>query len=81
MVLAVLLLVPSVVWAGRQVADGGPRLSADLPVQHVVEPGETLTAIARQYGLTLEALMARGGNQARFPEPNSIRPGQKVDLK
>ncbi|MCL6449979.1 MAG: M23 family metallopeptidase [Acetobacteraceae bacterium] len=42
--------------------------------QHVVQPGETLWAIARQYGLTVESLSASNG----LPDADHILPGQRL---
>lgn len=46
----------------------------------VIQPGDQLGLIASQHGLTLTQLLAVGGNRARFPNPDHIRPGQVVDL-
>jgi len=46
------------------------------PGQHRVQPGETLSEIAKQYGVTLEQLMAVNG----ITDPNSVYSGQLLDV-
>ena len=81
LLLSLMLLAPSVVYVGRLIADPGPAIHTAMPAQHVVRPGEILTGIASRYGLTLDQLLARGGNRGRFPNPNRIHPGDKVELQ
>lgn len=52
---------------------GAPTARADATV-HVVRPGENLTIIAREYGTTVETLVALNG----LANPNVIRPGQRL---
>jgi hypothetical protein len=61
----------------RQLMEGGP---ARNPSIHVVQRGESLSAIARQHGLTLQQLMATGENRRRFPRPDQIRPGERLEI-
>jgi LysM repeat protein len=55
-----------------------PPPAAERPgtaaAQHVVQPGETLYAIARRYGLTIDELRKANGIGA----DNTIHPGQKL---
>jgi len=46
------------------------------PGQHRVQPGETLSKIAKQYGITLEQLMAVNG----ITDPDSVYSGQLLDV-
>ena len=50
--------------------------SVARPGQYVVQPGDTLGAIARAYGTTVGALAAING----IPNPNLIHPGQVLTL-
>jgi LysM repeat protein len=43
---------------------------------HTIQPGETLSGIARQYGVTLAELMAANG----ITDANSIYSGQRLDI-
>jgi LysM repeat protein len=57
------------------VADDAPTVAEPAvepaPLTHGVQPNETLTAIARQYGVTVEALVAANG----IRNPNRIEAG------
>lgn len=46
------------------------------PGQHRVQPGETLSEIAKQYGVTLEQLMAVNG----ITDPDSVYSGQLLEI-
>lgn len=46
------------------------------PGQHSVAPGETLSEIAKQYGITLDALMAANG----IDNPDNVYSGQLLDI-
>jgi LysM repeat protein len=57
------------------VADDAPAVDEPavepVPLTHAVQPNETLTAIARQYGVTVEALVTTNG----IRNPNRIEAG------
>lgn len=56
-----------------------PPDSGDAPPAggvHVVQPGETLSAIARRYGTTVAELTAANN----IADPNLIRPGQQLTI-
>jgi LysM repeat protein len=46
--------------------------SSPAPITHVVQPGETLSEIARMYGVTVEAVVEANN----LDNPNAIREGQ-----
>jgi soluble lytic murein transglycosylase-like protein len=46
--------------------------------EHTVKSGENLASIAAQYGLSLAEVRAQ--NKDNIPNPNMIRPGQKVKI-
>jgi len=50
--------------------------AAAVPRNHIVQPRETLGAIARRYGVKLEALIAANPGL----NPRRLRPGQKLIL-
>ena len=47
------------------------------PDQHVVEPSETITSIAREHGVTPQAL---SGANPQVRDPNLIRPGEVLTI-
>lgn len=51
--------------------------SATGPVYHVVQPGETLRGIARQYGVTAEELISLN----QLADPNRIVVGQRLKIR
>ncbi len=54
-----------------------------MPVEHVVKQGETLTRVAKQYGLTCEDLSAHSGNSALCElrsDTNILLPGDTVEI-
>ncbi len=51
-----------------------PPAWAEGPVQHRVQPGETLWAISARYGVSLDALAAANG----LADPNRIRAGDTL---
>jgi len=65
---------------GLQVPDDSPEvdnpLVAGTPVVHVVQPGDTLTLIARQYDTTVDAIMAANN----ITNPNHIERGQVLTI-
>jgi LysM repeat protein/beta-lactamase class A len=69
LVLAVLILAS--LFGGRSLVAN----VADGP-QHVVKPGETLSAIAAQYGLTVDQLMSANG----ITDPDRLAEGQALKL-
>ena len=80
LILGVLLSLPALFQVGRLLAENGPVIQAVRPAQHLVRRGETFTSIARENGVSVEELLKTGSNSGRFPNPNRIHPGQKVDL-
>lgn len=54
----------------------GPDVPAALPKTHTVQKGETLSAIARRHGTTVEKLAEIN----KLDDPNVIRPGQVLRL-
>lgn len=77
-VLAVVFCAASLLVGG----DLGARVASwGRARQHRVEPGETLSTIARRHGLVdWRALYAAGDNARRFPDPDSIPVGARIDL-
>src|SRR5213082_1033845 len=69
LVLAVLILAS--LFGGRSLVAN----VADGP-QHVVKPGETLSGIAAQYGLTVEQLASLNG----LADPDRLTEGQTLKL-
>lgn len=76
---------PNHVWIGQQlqVRGGGvasqPSVSAAASgntIYHVVQPGDTLSAIAAYNGVTLQALMDANG----ISNPNNVRLGQRLTI-
>ncbi len=63
-------------------ADLVGRVRAWLPHRtHVVQPGESLSAIAAQYGVAdWRDLYGAGDNARRFENPNAIPAGSRLDL-
>jgi lipoprotein NlpD len=51
--------------------------TASGPVYHVVQPGETLRGIARQYGVTTEELISLN----QLSDPNRIVVGQRLKIR
>jgi murein DD-endopeptidase MepM/ murein hydrolase activator NlpD len=62
------------VWAGSRLGVGGPAAVNVAPSgggSHRIAPGESLSAIARRYGVSVSSLAASNG----IPDPNRIRAG------
>jgi LysM repeat protein len=57
------------------VSSGGP--SGSSPDEHLVKPGETLSGIAAERGVSLDALLRAN---PQIVNPNLIRPGQTIAL-
>jgi LysM repeat protein len=55
-----------------QISTGGGTSGTGL--EHVVESGQTLSAIAQAYGVTVSAIVKAN----KLPNPNSVRVGQKL---
>lgn len=53
-----------------------PKWIPPEPVLHIVKPGETLSAIARRYRTTIEALVRLNN----IKNPRLIRPGQRIRI-
>jgi len=53
-----------------------PPARAEGPVQHRVQPGETLWAISQRYGVSLDALVTANG----ITDPNRIRAGDLLTI-
>lgn len=74
------LSAKSIIFPGQRLKIGSviPKKAASvLPEEHVVQGGETLAAIASQYGITLTTLLAANG----FTESSLVYGGQKLKLK
>ena len=75
---------PNHVWIGQQlqVSGGGASqqsVTADVSgntIYHVVQPGDTLSAIAAYNGVTMQALMDANG----LSNPNNVRLGQRLAI-
>jgi len=63
---------PDLIWAGTSLVI--PERTAADSVVHRVQPGETLTTIARQYSVTVEELAAANG----LTDPHRIYAGQSL---
>lgn len=57
-------------------ASSAPRVSTPSGAVHVVQKGDSLSKIARQYGISAKDLAALNG----ISDPNRIRIGQKLNL-
>lgn len=57
---------------GLALAAGAARAAPDLPVRHVVQSGDTLSALAEQYGSTVPALVAANA----LPDPDLLPVGR-----
>jgi LysM repeat protein len=53
-----------------------PTPEAECPVTHVVERGETLSVIAREYGVTWQQIAAASD----IADPDRIKPGQELTI-
>jgi uncharacterized membrane protein len=51
-----------------------PTVTPQRQVTHIVQPGETLSSIARQYGVTSQAIMEANG----LDDPNLLEVGQEL---
>lgn len=60
----------------------GGNVRAWLPHRsHVVQPGESLSQIARGYGVeSWRTIYEAGSNARRYPDPNRIPAGARLDL-
>ncbi len=74
-VLAVSLLI-GMLAVPAQAQSGGPPSQATAPMTtvHIVQRGETLFSVARQYGLTVDAITHANG----IPDPRQIYVGQRL---
>lgn len=65
---------------GMNTPDSSPEvvnpLVAGTPTVHIVQPGETLSRIAQQYGMTMEQVLQAND----IPNPNRIRRGQAINV-
>ena len=66
--------------AGANLVQAGPMVSEHSGPVHVVRPGESLSLIAREHEISVEALLSIGDNRSRFTNPHLIRTGQWVEL-
>lgn len=69
------LIIPGLTVPGDQAVVENP-LIAGTPTIHVIQPGESLTLIAQQYGLTVEQLMQANN----ITNPNRIIRGQELTV-
>jgi LysM repeat protein len=53
-----------------------PTPAAECPITHVVESGETLSSIAREYGVTWQQIATTNG----IDDPDRIKPGQELTI-
>ena len=60
-----------------QASVGGGGRSGSSPDEHVVKPGETLSGIAAERGVSLDALVRAN---PQIVNPNLIRPGQAIAI-
>lgn len=60
--------------AARSPAPARPRQISDTGYEHVVQSGETLSAIAKAYGVTTADIIAANN----IDNPNNLRVGQKL---
>jgi len=65
---------PDVIWAGSRLVI--PERELARTRIHRVQPGETLSAIARRYGVSVAALVAAN----RLADPNRILVGQTLEI-
>jgi LysM repeat protein len=65
------LIIPTTSVAVQPAAPAAPAAVSGV---HIVAPGETLSMIARRYGVTLSALLAANN----IPNPNRLLVGQRV---
>ncbi len=69
------ILMPTRPVAPTSTATATPTATPTSNVRaHVVQPGETLAAIAQRYGVTVEAILALN----QFSNPNLIEVGQEL---
>jgi N-acetylmuramoyl-L-alanine amidase len=61
---------------GRNAAVGVGLLSLTAPAAYTVQPGDTLSEIAREQGTTVEALVAENG----LEDPDHVAAGSTLDL-
>ena len=70
---------PSLIYAGQRLVIPGPNASAPTPTDpavHVVARGETLSAIAQKYGVSLQALIEANS----LADPSRIVTGQRLTI-
>lgn len=74
-----------IVWRGYTLPNGAvvvgwliPKVPNDKPAQCIVEAGDTLFTIARQFGVSLQGLI--NVNRKLVPNPNVIKPGMVLTL-
>ncbi|HUW14419.1 MAG TPA: DUF1616 domain-containing protein [Anaerolineae bacterium] len=60
--------------AATETPTEAPSATARAQVMHVVQPGESLSSIARSYGVTYQAIMEASG----MTDPNLLRVGQEL---
>lgn len=74
-----------IVWRGYTLPNGAvvvgwlrPKVPNTKPAQCIVERGDTLFTIAKQFGVSLQGLI--NANRKLLPNPNVIRPGLVLTL-
>jgi len=68
------LIIPTPVEAATETPTEAPTATPASLVVHVVLPGETLSSIGRQYGVTYQAIMEANG----MTDPNLLQVGQEL---
>lgn len=58
----------------RAAAPARPRSGSQTGIEHVVQPGESLSKIAAAYGVKMDVIVQENG----LSSPNNIRVGQKL---
>jgi LysM repeat protein len=69
-------VLPSVIPAGTVISGGAAGSPTGNPSVYIVKPGDTMAAIAAQFGLTLAVLQAANPGV----DPNSLKVGQELTI-
>lgn len=63
---------PALIIPGQHITVPGPA-----PQVYIIQPGDTLSAIARRFGITVEQLLAAN---PQITDPNRIFPGERISI-